>query len=306
MMSRVLLKKLSEYWEERIETVMNIVLYPNFTKPNALSTARKLCEKLHELDIDIYTDKEYKNEFSDEDFINYGDMYNIAADCEAIIAIGGDGTILKASHYASEYDKPLLGVNTGHLGFMASMEIDELDNISRLKTHDYLIESRMMLDVLQMKGSKVISSYTALNDVVVARPYSNICSYEISTDGIIVSSIRSDGIVFSTPTGSTAYALSAGGPIVEPIMETIQMTPICPHSLSSRTMLFNADRKLEIRHSSSDDNEIYFSVDGNFECRFERDEHLVISKSEKKLRLIDIKGNSFFDAVNNKLMNPIK
>ena len=285
---------------------MNIVLFPNFTKPNALPTAQKLCLKLHELGIDIYTDSEYKKDFVGENFINYGDMDDITAECEVIIAIGGDGTILKASHYASEYDKPLLGVNTGHLGFMASMEIDELDNISRIKTHDYTIETRMMLDVVQMRENSVISSFTALNDVVVARPYSNICSYEISTDGIVVSSIRSDGVVFSTPTGSTAYALSAGGPIVEPLMETIQMTPICPHSLSSRTMLFTADRRLEIRHSSSDDNEIYFSVDGKFECLFGKDDYLVISRSNKRLRLIDIKGNSFFDAVNNKLMNPIK
>lgn len=129
---------------------MNIVLFPNFTKPNALPTAQKLCLKLHELGVDIYTDSEYKKDFFVESFINYGSMDKIAAECEAIIAIGGDGTILKASHYASEYDKPLLGVNTGHLGFMASMEIDELDNISRLKTHDYKIESRMMLDVVLM------------------------------------------------------------------------------------------------------------------------------------------------------------
>lgn len=285
---------------------MNIVLFPNFTKPNALPTAQKLCLKLHELGVDIYTDSEYKKDFSGESFINYGSMDKIAAECEAIIAIGGDGTILKASHYASEYDKPLLGVNTGHLGFMASMEIDELDNISRLKTHDYKIESRMMLDVVLMHENTVISNYTALNDVVVACPCSNLCSYEISTDGIVVSSIRSDGVVFSTPTGSTAYALSAGGPIVEPLMETIQMTPVCPHSLSSRPMLFTADRRLEIRHFSSDENEIYFSVDGKFECSFGREDHLVISRSNKRLRLIDIKGNSFFDAVNNKLMNPIK
>ncbi|MGN0599840.1 MAG: NAD(+)/NADH kinase [Oscillospiraceae bacterium] len=285
---------------------MNIVLFPNFTKPNALPTAQKLCLKLHELGINIYTDIEYKKDFSGESFINYGEMDKITAECEAVIAIGGDGTILKASHYASEYDKPLLGVNTGHLGFMASMEIDELDNISRLKTHDYKIESRMMLDVVLMHENTMISNYTALNDVVVAGSCSNLCSYEISTDGIVVSSLRSDGVVFSTPTGSTAYALSAGGPIVEPLMETIQMTPVCPHSLSSRPMLFTADRRLEICHFSNDDNEIYFSVDGKFECRFGKEDHLVVSRSNKRLRLIDIKGNSFFDAVNNKLMNPIK
>ena len=186
------------------------------------------------------------------------------------------------------------------------MEINELENISKLKTCDYTIETRMMLDISQIRNNTLISKHTALNDIVIARPYSKITDFEISTDGIVVSSIRSDGIVFSTPTGSTAYALSAGGPIVEPLMECIQLTPICPHSLFSRTMLFSPDRKLEIRHFSNEKADVYFSVDGKQEFKVENDDKLIISRSLKKLRLIDIKGHSFFDAVNNKLMNPIK
>lgn len=285
---------------------MKIVLFPNFTKPNALPTARELCLKLNELDIDIYTDTLYKDDFSGVNYINYGNMSEITSECDIVIAIGGDGTILKASHFASEYDKPLLGINTGHLGFMCSMEADELDIISRLKTCDYRVETRMMLDIVQMHENTAVAEYTALNDVVIARPYSNLCSYEISTNGIVVSSIRSDGVVFATSTGSTAYAFSAGGPIVEPHMEVIEMTPVCPHSLSPRTMLFSAERTIEIRHSSDNENAIYYSVDGDYKCTFSREDHLVISKSNKCLRLIDIKGNTFFDAVNNKLMNPIK
>lgn len=285
---------------------MNIVLYPNFRKKNALPTALKVCDKLSSLDIEIAADEKYRQEFKDKPYVKFGGIDNIVSKCDIIIAIGGDGTILKASHYASEYNKPLLGINTGHLGFMASMEIDELENLSRLKTSDYKIETRMMLDISQIRDNTLISKYTALNDIVIARPYSKISDFEISTDNIVVSSIRSDGVVFSTPTGSTAYALSAGGPIVEPYLECIQLTPICPHSLSSRTMLFSPERKIEVRHFSNEKAEVYFSVDGRPEVQVERNDVLVVSRSLKKLRLIDIKGNSFFDAVNNKLMNPIK
>lgn len=285
---------------------MNIVLYPNFRKKNALPTALKVCDKLKSLDIEIAADEKYRDEFKDKPFVSFGGIDDIVSKCDIIIAIGGDGTILKASHYASEHNKPLLGINTGHLGFMASMEIDELENLSRLKTSDYKIETRMMLDISQIRDNTLISRYTALNDIVIARPYSKISDFEVSTDNIVVSSIRSDGVVFSTPTGSTAYALSAGGPIVEPYLECIQLTPICPHSLSSRTMLFSPERKIEVRHFSNEKAEVYFSVDGRPEVQVERDDVLVVSRSLKKLRLIDIKGNSFFDAVNNKLMNPIK
>ncbi len=285
---------------------MKVVLYPNFGKPNALSAAIEVSRLLDKLEIEVMTDTANKNEFESEGFIKYGDINQITAQCDAVIAIGGDGTILKASRCASEYDKPLLGINTGRLGFMASMEKDELKNIYKLKTSDYKIENRMMLDVSQIRENSVIAKYTALNDIVIARPYSKITDFEISTDGIVVSSIRSDGVVFSTPTGSTAYALSAGGPIVEPLMNSIQMTPVCPHSLSSRTMLFAPDRKIEIRHRSNEKAGVYYIVDGRPEIKMENSDVLIVERSLKRLRLIDIKGHSFFDAVNKKLMNPIK
>lgn len=285
--------------------ILKIVLFPNFGKKNALSTAIKCCDILNDLGTEIFAADCYKTEFAEKNFVKFGKIEEIAEKCDIIIAIGGDGTILKASAYASSFDKPLMGINTGRLGFMASMEIDELDMLSRLKTRDYTVETRMMIDAAVMRDSKIISEHTALNDVVISRPYSKITDYTVFTDGIAVSSIRSDGMVFATPTGSTAYALSAGGPILEPCTECIQLTPICPHSLFSRTMVFTAERTLEVRHYADDDL-VYFSVDGKKNCQILKNDTLIIKKSLKKLRLIDIKGNSFFNAVNNKLMNPIK
>lgn len=284
---------------------MKIVIFPNFGKKNALSAALECCGILNGLGMEIYAADCYKKEFADKKFMNFGDIEDIIAACDIVIAIGGDGTILKASAHAARFDKPLMGINTGRLGFMASMEPDELHMLSKLKDGDYAVEMRMMIDASVVREGETIFEDAALNDVVVSRPYSKIADYEVYTGGIAVSSIRSDGIIFATPTGSTAYALSAGGPILEPRTECIQLTPICPHSLFARTMIFTADRTLEAKHFSSDDS-VYFSVDGKARRQLMKNDTLVIKKSEKKLRLIDIKGNSFFDAVNNKLMNPIK
>ena len=283
---------------------MKVALFPNFGKKNALPTALKCCDILNKLDIEILAPDTCKSELAQKAYVIYGTIENIVSECDIVIAIGGDGTILRASAYASESDKLLLGINTGHLGFMASMETDELENLARLKTHDYVVNTRMMLDIALVRNNEIISQHTALNDLVISRPYAKITDYEVLTDGIVVSSMRSDGIVFATPTGSTAYALSSGGPILEPEIECIQMTPICPHSLFSRTMVFNSKRVLEVRHKG--DSDVYFSVDGSERHFIKNGDKLIIKQANKKQRLIDIKGHSFFDAVNNKLMNPIK
>ena len=288
---------------------MRIVLYPNFKKPNAYPTSLEVCEILEKIGFEIYISEAYKLAFSQKPFVKYGKTEEITQKCDIIIAIGGDGTILKASAYAAHYDKPLLGINTGHLGFMASMEANELEMLQKLKAGEYTTEKRMMLEISQVHENKETARFTALNDIVIARSFSRLTDYEVCTDGIVVSSVRADGIVFSTPTGSTAYALSAGGPIVEPALECIQFTPICPHSLFSRTMLFSAKRQLEVRLTSCDVNgkeAFYYSVDGKNSIEINSLDHLIISKASINLTLIDIKGNSFFNAVNNKLMTPIK
>jgi len=284
---------------------MKIALYPNFAKEHALRTASECCDILNGLGALVLAPERYKKEFSEKSFVRFGCEEDITRGCDIIVAIGGDGTILKASAYASAYVKPLLGINTGRLGFMATLERDELKLLSRLKTGDYTVENRMMLEAEYTSGSGETAKYTALNDVVVSRQYSKITDYEILADGAAVSSLRADGVVFATPTGSTAYALSAGGPILEPETQCIQLTPICPHSLFSRTMVFKPERVLEVRHNVCDDT-VYFSADGRTSRELERDGRLTVKRSDRELMLIDIKGRSFFDAVNNKLMNPIK
>lgn len=284
---------------------MKTVIFPNFSKNNAELTTRRLCSTLHNMGFEIGFRNGIEKIFSAPAYVKYGNPDEITSECDLIIAIGGDGTILEASEYAAKYDKLLLGVNTGRLGFMASMESDELYNLSKLMSGDYTVENRMMLGCVHISGTES-RKYTALNDVVIAGQYSRLSDFYVQADGVQISELRADGVIFSTPTGSTAYALSAGGPILEPSLECIQMTPVCPHSLCSRTMLFSTDKILEVTSRSAEEGLLYLTVDGNSPECVSCGDRIKVCRSEKRLRLIDITGNSFYNAVNHKLMNPIK
>ena len=284
---------------------MKTVIYPNFSKKNAFETTGKVCSMLHNMGFEIFCAENLKERFPVKKYVKFMPLDEAAEQCYLIIAVGGDGTILEASAYAAENDKLLLGINTGRLGFMASMEPDELYNLSRLMSGDYVVENRMMLDC-EFAGGGRKDSFTALNDIVISSQFGRLADYFVEINGSNVSTLRADGVIFSTPTGSTAYALSAGGPILEPGLECIQMTPVCPHSLVSRTMLFSTDKKLEVTFRSRDNTPLYLSIDGQVCESAEQDDRLIITRSAKSLRLIDIQGNSFFNAVNKKLLNPIK
>lgn len=286
---------------------MIAAVFPNFEKKSAYATTKKVCEILHNMKIEIYADECNAEYYKDIGYVKLLNAENAVMNSDIVIAIGGDGTILKLSGYSSEYDKPLLGINVGRLGFMASVETDELYNLSKLVSKDYVTEERMLLDavIYRTEEDEECEKFTALNDICVSQPYSRLTDFNISIGGRNVSEVRADGLIFSTPTGSTAYSLSAGGPICEPTLSCIEMTPVCPQSLSSRTILFSSEHKLCVTHSSHKD-EVRVSVDGSNKKILPFGGKIIISKSQKTLKLIDINGFSFFDAVNNKLMKSIK
>ncbi|MCL1822843.1 MAG: NAD(+)/NADH kinase [Oscillospiraceae bacterium] len=222
-------------------------------------------------------------------------------DCDVIITVGGDGTILHHGKKAAEINKPLLGINTGKLGFMTSLETNELDLLEKLTTAENHIFPRMMLDVI-IGGA----CFSALNDAVFYKDVTaKLPEFKLSVNGNSVSEIRADGLIMSTPTGSTAYALSAGGPIIEPFLDCVLFTPLCAHSLFGRPMIFGGEHELTVEFSGEPDT-VSVSVDGETGRALKRGEKAVIRKSDLRLSLIDIKGNSFYNAVNNKLIRPLK
>lgn len=285
--------------------MLKIAVFPNFQKKNAVSCAKTVCDILKG-NAELYIDRSYKSEFKDKDWVNFGHFSELAEHMDIIMAIGGDGTILRCARYIKGYNAMLLGINTGTLGFMASLEMNQLCDLKKLVNSEYIVRERMMLDVQTVdENNNVIYSSSALNDVIISKPFSKIFDFDVLADSYKIGRYRADGVVFSTPTGSTAYALSAGGPVIEPDLECIEMNLICPHSLFARPVVFSKNRVLKVMHET-DAEDIYISVDGNEPVMLKKNENVVIKESEYRIKLIDMHDNTFFSSLNTKLVKSIK
>lgn len=284
---------------------MKAVLYPNFQKKNALSCARDVCDVLDRCGIQVSVSEEYIKEFGDKNFVLFEDIDKAVKNSDIVIAIGGDGTILRCAKFLIGTDAKLLGINTGTLGFMAGLEADQLDRLKQLKTGEFEVSERMTIDVvIHEKDGNII--LTALNEVSARSGSFRISDFEVYSDGYLVGKYRADGVLFSTPSGSTAYALSAGGPIVEPDLECIEMTLICPHSLFSRATLFSAQRRLKLTDRTAGDDSIVISVDGDVNKRIGENESIEIMRGRNNLKFVNLIGNSFHESLCRKMCKPIK
>lgn len=217
-------------------------------------------------------------------------------ECEAIISLGGDGTLLRANELALQHDLPVLGINIGRVGFLTEIELDGLEEAcAKLKANAFSIEKRMMLEVRSEERVEL-----ALNDVVISRGgYSRLIGIDAWVDEDPIGRFLADGLIVSTPTGSTGYSLSAGGPIVCPELECMVLTPICAHSLQHRPVVTSARQAVTIR--LSDDVKAMVSVDGREPYAFHSGEELVITRSNRSARFIRLQPRSFFSKIRVKL-----
>ncbi len=231
---------------------------------------------------------------------------DIPAECDMIMTVGGDGMILKWSKKAAAAGIPLIGINTGRLGFMTAVDVDELDRLSVLAEGKYTLSKRMMLSVQAWIDGEPAYN-TALNDVVIYKDRNvKLPEFTVKINGITITRARADGMIFSTPTGSTAYALSAGGPIIEPTLECIQMTPLCAHSMLNRPMIFSGNDTVTLSYSKYEGSRAIISADGCYGIDLEPDTELVIKRSDMYFELVEIGEKSFYNTVNEKLMMPLK
>lgn len=284
---------------------MKVVIFPNLRKNDAYNCTLSVCELLKKSKAEVLMDNAYSGIFGSLKGVRFGKFSEFAKEADIAIAIGGDGTILRCAAAMLGTDTRLLGINTGRLGFMASVEKIDLSVLNKLFTGDYRVSERMMLQA-EYKDQKGSLKYHALNDIVVSSRYSKIIEFDVFVNGNHIGNYLADGAVFSTPTGSTAYALSAGGPIIEPELECIEMNLICPHSLFVRPMIYTADSVVSIVHHSDEDVKVGFAVDGNEPLRISEGKELIIRKSSHKVKLIDMTGITFYDSLNRKLMRSLK
>ncbi len=272
---------------------MLAAIIPNLTRKNAKPVTKKLLSKLDELQIDCFADEKQKDELKTKK-IKYLPFDEMIEKCDLIISVGGDGTML----HCAKYGKPVLGVNAGRLAFMAGIEPTELELLSELKNGNYTLDKRMMLKAAVTKNGEKLAEKICINDVVAARGEQiKMIEATVRCNGNIINDYFTDGIIISTPTGSTAYNLSAGGPVVDPQIESMLMTPICTHSLFSRTLIFKPDAELSITCNSDN---INVSCDGDT-MKLEKGCVITVTKAPVCGEFIRIKTDTFLDVLNNKL-----
>ena len=221
---------------------------------------------------------------------------------DLLICFGGDGTILHAARDATLHGVPILGVNMGSMGFMAELERGELSQLATLAKGQFVTEKRMMLDVRVLRGEKVISQDLALNDAVISKgSVARVAEMEVLADQVLAASIMGDGVIVATPTGSTAYSMSAGGPIVEPASKCIIVTPVCAHQLAARAMVLSHERVVTVRMPKGIRKHLYLSVDGGKALRLTGGDRVEISQSRYCTQLVLLSKRSFYQVINQKL-----
>ncbi len=234
--------------------------------------------------------------------LRFGELDKEIGSADLIICFGGDGTILHMAKTAALRDKPILGINMGSVGFMADLEVRELPLLARLSTGEYVTEKRMMLDVGVLRGDRCIYREQALNDAVLTKgAVARVLNFAVSSDDVEMMRFRGDGIIVSAPTGSTAYAMSAGGPIIEPTARNIMVTPICAHSISARSFVLNSKSRVNIHPIGINNKAVYLSVDGGRAFRLYAADQIEIVRSKLETTLVRIRNRSFYETIRRKL-----
>ena len=272
---------------------MKIAIIINSSKENAMPIAKESVKVLLNAGAEVLLTEEFKNQFQNVNVFKDEQLYELA---DIIVVIGGDGTIIHSAKKAAEYSKPILGINAGRVGYLAGLEGNELGNLKNLLSGDYSIKSRMLLSV--QIGEK---EYLSLNDAVISKgPVSRMIDITVKLNGECIS-YRADGLIAATPVGSTAYCLSAGGPIVDPDLDSIILTPICPQSLYARPILIAPNEVISISAIPPEGTGAYITIDGEQTCPI-LDGQMVNVKRAEKLRVsfIELQKGVFLNALADK------
>lgn len=276
---------------------MKILLIVNEQKDRDFVLAEKIINIIGNR-AEVYVEEKSKNDkLASSTYIDESEYCKM----DIFLVLGGDGTFLSIAETASKLNIPVIGVNLGRLGFLSEIEKENLSaDIDKLLSGDFAVQERMMLSA-QIDGHEPIS---ALNDIIVARGNSllKILEFDVYIDDEFVDHFKADGLIVSTPTGSTAYSLSAGGPIVDPSMDILIITPVCPHKMYSRTIIVSRDKKVTVKNCSSDDTATIVASDSKIVCEIPKGEKVVIGASNESFKLIKLHGFKFFSVLHNKLL----
>jgi len=280
-----------------------VILSPNPYRDKHFQTLREAMSVLKDAGVDMRVCLPFEVDRSYElpRDIRFSRIERELPNASMVVCFGGDGTLLHMAKAATRHGIPVLGVNIGTMGFMAELESGELSQLARIATGDYTIDSRMMLDVTVQRDRDIIFHDICLNDVAITKgAVARIVHLEVKCDDVQAMECGGDGVVIATPTGSTAYSLSAGGPIVEPDAHNILITPICAHDVVSRCIVASDKRTVTVAMNNNARRNAYLSVDGGKALRMNMGDVATIRKSNLSAKLVRLKDRSFYDVVNMK------
>jgi len=278
-----------------------VMLSPNHTRDINLELSKKIATILKKADIQVVLPDHIP--FSGDADFDVVPFDHAIRDAEMIICLGGDGSILNIAKPAAIHEIPILGINKGNMGYMTEMNANEIELLPEIILgKKFNIDERMMLNVSIMRGDDTIFSTVALNDVGVCKSgLTKIIDLDVFADNSFISHYNGDGVVIASPTGSTAYSMSAGGPIIDPLARNITLTPICSHSLSDKPIVLSYRRTISILAKTIADDMIVVSADGGESIPVRYGDRVIINISDLKTRLIRYKDRNFYDIVYSKL-----
>ena len=263
-------------------------------------TLKSVIQLLQERDIEIVLNR-FSADLLPESGLPTADNGRLAHGCDLVIAIGGDGTMLQAVRAVADFDIPLLGINRGRLGFLADVPADRVEeNLDKVLNGDYVEEKRFQLHCELVRADQTLLESDAFNDVIIQN-IARLIELETYVDRVLVHSQRADGMIVSSPTGSTAYALSGGGPILYPSLDALVLVPICPHTLSNRPIVIDGNSLVEIVVVTRNIDNALLSVDGDIAHNLMTGDRIIIRKNDRKIRLIHPPGHNHFSILRAKL-----
>ena len=284
-----------------------VILCPNPYRDKGLMAAKEADQILRSVGIETVFCLPFKPEGVElQPDLSFRNLQQELKNCDLVIAFGGDGTILHLSRLAAPRGVPLLGVNLGSLGFMSELEVGEMDQLRLLADGAYKREKRMMLDVAVKRGDRTVFTAIALNDAVLTKgAVARVARLKVSKDGEVLGMFAGDGVVVATPTGSTAYSMSASGPIVEPTAQNFVISTICSHSVFSKSFVLSATGKVALNPMDTNRKQLFLSVDGGKAFALQQEDEVLVTRSRYETELIRLTNKSVYQILRKKLTGGI-
>lgn len=280
---------------------MTIAIFGNTLRPETIREVKHIVEFLQLRGVNVVLSQELRHDAFNREYSSVEDYIAHSDDSiDFALSVGGDGTFLTTASLVGHLDIPILGINCGHLGYLAEVQTDTIDAVlDQLITNSYTIEQRRMLEVTCQQGGKIVSPY-ALNEVAILKSgLSSMITIDVSLNGEFLHKYKADGLLIATPTGSTAYNLSVGGPLLDPHVNAIILTPVATHSLNIRPLVVLDDSKIDIKISSRNGN-FLLSVDGRSQV-LNQDIQLHVERAQRTIKLVRINGQNFMQSLKDKL-----